>query len=60
MDDWQVDGCEGQRIGIADGVSILIVQIKGNRVRLGVECPDGVSVNRKEVEDLLTAQERNP
>jgi carbon storage regulator len=38
---------EGLRIG--DDVSITVLEIKGNQIRLGVNAPKDVSVHREEI-----------
>jgi carbon storage regulator len=42
----------GERIIINDTITVEVLQIVGNRVRLGVTAPDGVPIMR---EELLTA-----
>ncbi|HAH47178.1 carbon storage regulator CsrA [Gimesia sp.] len=42
-----------EEIIINDNISIKILSVKGNRVRLGVEAPDDVSVNRAEIRKLV-------
>ena len=44
-----------QQILIGSDITITVVRIEGNHVRLGIEAPPGVSVLRDE---LLTRQER--
>ena len=44
-----------ESIVINDDVSVLIVEVRGDRVRLGVEAPKNVSVHRKEVYDVIKA-----
>jgi carbon storage regulator len=39
----------GEAIVIGDDVTITIVEIRGDKVRLGVEAPKEVSVHRQEV-----------
>lgn len=39
----------GERIVIAECIEISVVQIRGNKVRLGVTAPRNVSVDRLEV-----------
>jgi len=39
---------------INDNISIKVLSVKGNRVRLGVEAPDDVQVNRAEIRKLVT------
>jgi carbon storage regulator len=41
------------RIVINDSISIVVVEIRGDKVRLGVEAPRDVSVHRKEVYDAI-------
>lgn len=40
----------GERIVIAESIEIVVVQIRGNKVQLGVTAPRHVSVHRLEVE----------
>ena len=42
---------ENEEILIGDGVRIVVVEIFGNKVRLGVVAPKSVRVDRKEVRD---------
>jgi carbon storage regulator len=39
----------GERIHIGLDIAITIVQVHGNRVRIGIEAPQGVSVVRGEL-----------
>lgn len=42
-----------ERIVIGDDIVISVVEIRGDKVRLGVEAPKSVSVHRKEVYDAI-------
>ena len=42
-----------ESIVINDDVSILVVEVRGDRVRLGIEAPKDVAVHRKEVYDVI-------
>lgn len=42
-----------EEIIINNNISIKVLSVKGNRVRLGVEAPDDVSVNRAEIRKLV-------
>jgi len=42
-----------ESIVINDNVSVLVVEVRGDRVRLGIEAPKNVSVHRKEVYDVV-------
>lgn len=39
----------GERIMIGEGIVALVTKISGNKVRLGIEAPDGVRIDREEV-----------
>ena len=39
----------GERIQIGDNISILIMEIKGKQVRLGIDAPPDVKVHREEI-----------
>ncbi|KKM06543.1 hypothetical protein LCGC14_1742890 [marine sediment metagenome] len=48
----------GQQIVMADGlITLTVVKVRGNTVRLGIAAPDDVSVDRHEVY-LSKARER--
>ena len=40
---------KGEEIVINDEIVVTVVRIEGNKVRLGFEAPESVSVRRKEV-----------
>ena len=42
-----------ESIVINDDVSVLVVEIRGDKVRLGIEAPKDVAVHRKEVYDVI-------
>lgn len=42
-----------ERIMIGDEISLLVVDIKGDKVRLGIEAPSDVAVHRKEVYEAI-------
>lgn len=46
---------EQESIMIGD-VSIVVIEIDGNRVRLGIEAPRDVPVHRREVYDAIKRQ----
>lgn len=48
---------KGEVIMINDLVSIVVVEIRGDKVRLGVEAPKAVKVHRKEVYEAIQRQE---
>ena len=48
----------GQTIRIGDDVSISVVEIRGNQVRLGINAPRSVTVHREEVYDVIREQQQ--
>ena len=42
-----------ESIVINDDVSVLVVEVRGDRVRLGIKAPKDVAVHRKEVYDAI-------
>ena len=44
-----------EEIRIGDDIRIVITDIRGDRVRIGIEAPDGVAVHRKEVYEAIKA-----
>ncbi|OPL13760.1 MAG: carbon storage regulator [delta proteobacterium MLS_D] len=39
----------GEAIRIGESVSLVIVEVKGNQVRVGIEAPDEIVVYREEI-----------
>lgn len=42
-----------QRIEIAGGIIVKLVEIRGDKVRLGITAPPGVTILREEVADRV-------
>jgi len=40
-------------ITIGDDIEIMVVEIRGDKVRLGITAPSDLSVHRKEVRDAI-------
>lgn len=47
----------GETIAIDDDIKIVVVQIKGRQVRLGIEAPRNTKIHREEV--YVAIQEQN-
>jgi carbon storage regulator len=45
----------GEQIVISDTITITIVEIRGDKVRIGIEAPPDVVVHRQEVWDAINA-----
>lgn len=46
-----------ERIMIGDEISLLVVDIRGDKVRLGIEAPSNVTVHRQEVFDAIQREQ---
>lgn len=46
---------KNESIVINDTVTVVVVEIRGDKVRLGIDAPKDVSVHRKEVYDAIQA-----
>ena len=44
---------KNESIMIRDDIEIVIVEIRGNKVRLGIDAPKEMSVHRREVYDAI-------
>ena len=48
----------GERVMIGDDISIVIKDIRSDRVRLGIDAPRSVSINREEIYKVIANQKR--
>ena len=48
-----------ETIRIGDGITVMVVEILSNRVRLGIEAPQDVPVHRGEVWEAIKRSEGN-
>ena len=47
---------KGESIVIDDDIILTVIEIRGDKVRLGVEHPQGVTVHRAEVYEAILSQ----
>jgi carbon storage regulator len=47
----------GQSIKIGDEVEVVVLEVRGEQVRIGIRAPKTVSVHRKEVYDQIHPDE---
>jgi len=40
----------GEKVIIGDGITLTVVEVKGNRVRIGIDAPDDVRILRAELD----------
>jgi len=50
----------GQSIMIGDDVKVVVLGVKGNQVRIGIEAPKGIAVHREEVYLQIQSEDENP
>lgn len=48
----------GEAISIGDNIRVVIVEVKGNHVKIGVEAPIGVSIYRDELLSKIRAENK--
>ena len=48
----------GEGIRIGDSITLRIIEVRGNQVRVGVEAPRNISVHREEIYELIQQQNR--
>lgn len=46
----------GQSIVIGNDIELLVIEVRGEQVRLGIEAPKAIPVNRKELLEQKRAQ----
>lgn len=49
----------GETLVVGDDVTVTVLGVKGNQVRLGVNAPDDVSVHRQEIYDRIQQEKAN-
>lgn len=45
-----------EAVVIGDDIVIKVMEVRGNKVRLGIEAPRNITVHRREVYDAIKAQ----
>ena len=48
----------GEAIRIGDQITIKIIEIRGNQVRVGIQAPKDLSIHREEIYALIQEQNR--
>ncbi len=48
-----------QSIVIGDGIEVVVLEIRGEQVRIGIKAPKNVMVHRKEIYDQIQEENRS-
>jgi len=46
----------GQSIVISDNIEVLVIEVRGDQVRLGIDAPKSIPVHRKELLEQIKAE----
>lgn len=46
----------GETLCIGDDVQVVVLGVKGNQVRLGIDAPRNVTVHRQEIQDRIALE----
>lgn len=50
----------GETIRINDDISVTVLSVNGQQVKLGIAAPADVAVHREEIYERIQAEKRNP
>jgi carbon storage regulator len=50
----------GETVMIGDEVTVTVLGVKGNQVRIGVNAPKNVAVHREEIYDRIKKEQAGP
>jgi len=48
----------GEKVIIGENVKVTVLSVKGNQVRIGIDAPRDVSVNREEVYERILKEQK--
>ena len=46
-----------EKIVIGDNITLMVIEIRGDKVRLGIDAPRDVTVHREEISDAIKREE---
>ncbi len=48
---------KSEEIIIGDNIRVVVIEVRGDKVRLGIDAPRNMPVHRKEVADAITKEQ---
>ena len=48
---------KGESVVISDDIILTVIDVRGDKVRLGIERPKGVTVRRREIYEVMLSQQ---
>ena len=48
---------KGESVVIGDDIILTVIEVRGDKVRLGIEHPKGVTVQRREIDEAILSQQ---
>jgi len=49
---------KNERIVIGKGITVMVVAICGDRVKLGVEAPKNIPIHREEIQERIDSEQK--
>lgn len=49
---------QGEKVVINGNISVIVVEVRGDKVRLGIDAPTDVPIHRQEVYDAIREQNK--
>jgi len=50
----------GETIMVGDNVTVTVLDVKGNQIRIGINAPKDVAVHREEIYDRIQRERTDP
>lgn len=50
---------KGEVIDVGPDITITVVEVRGDKVRLGIHAPEGVRIDRREITEARAREDRN-
>lgn len=51
---------KNEKVMIGDDISVMVVEVRGDKVRLGFDAPRDTEIHREEIYNAIRAERRKP